>query len=77
MDPMAIISNLKQLQTAVLYCDFQRGCAGINGILDQLLERMHRSDDDLACGDLVDNILVKGLAEASIRWPRSADADGP
>ena len=60
---MAIIGNLEQLQPTVLDYYFQRSRASVNSIFNEFLERMHWSDNDLSCGNLVDDILVKSLLQ--------------
>lgn len=59
---MAIVRNLKQFKAAVLDKDLQGGRACVDSVLRELLERMNRGDDDLAGGDLVDDILMQRLS---------------
>lgn len=58
---MAIIRDLKKFETAVFHEDLNRCRSSINRVLDELFQRMHRSDDDLAGGDFVDNIGIQSL----------------
>ena len=60
---MAIIGDLEQFQTTVLDYYFQRSRTSVNGIFNQFFECMHWSDNDLSCGNLVDDILVKSLLQ--------------
>ena len=58
---MAVVCNLKQLQAAVLHQNFDGRRTGVDGVFDELLQRMHRSDDDLTCGNFVDDIGIQSL----------------
>lgn len=65
VDPMPIVRNLKKLQTAIFDSNFHRSRSSIHGILDELLESVHWSDDDLAGSNLVDDIFVQRLGRLS------------
>lgn len=58
---MAIISDLKEFEATILHEDLNRCRSSVDRVLNQLFQRMHRSDDDLAGGDFVDNIGIQGL----------------
>lgn len=55
----AIVSDLEQFQTTIFCQNLESGGASINSVLDELLECVNRCDNDLAGGDLVDNICVQ------------------
>ncbi len=58
---MAIVGDLEQFEPAFLDQDFDGRGARVDGIFEQFLERVHGSHDDLAGGDLVDDILIQSL----------------
>lgn len=62
---VAIIRNLKQLQPPVLDDHFKGGGASIHGVLDEFFEGVYRSHDNLTSGNLVHDIGVEGLWQAS------------
>ena len=64
---MTIISYLQQLQTAVFDHDLKGSGASIDSIFNELLQRMHRCNDNFASGDLIDDILVKSLEQRSAK----------
>eukprot|EP00982_Pelagococcus_subviridis_P004608 29255-Pelagococcus_subviridis.AAC.10 len=83
-DADAVVRDLKELASAVLDGDRDRGRARVERVLQELLERGGRAVDDLARGDAVDDVLreasdrarfVRGRhrdrQRASI-WPRLA-----
>ncbi len=70
---MPVVSDLKQLESTVFHNNLNRGRAGINSILDELFESVHRCYDDLACGDLIYNILIKCL-EVLISLARNSNS---
>lgn len=53
---MAIVGDLKQLQTTLLDKHFDGRGARVDGILKQLFQSVHGSNNDLASSDLVDDI---------------------
>lgn len=57
----AVIRDLQQLQATFLGKYLERCRAGVHGILHELLQSMHRGDDNLASSNLVDDIRVQGL----------------
>ena len=59
VDTATVVSDLQQLEPAIFNLNLQRRRAGVDGILDQLLECVDRSYDDLAGGDLVDHVLMQ------------------
>lgn len=57
INPVAVVGNLKQLETAILDEYFQCSRSGIDGVLNEFFQGVDWSDYDLAGSDLVDNIL--------------------
>ena len=57
IDASAIIGYLQKLQAPLFDQDLNGGRASIDGVLDQLLQSMNRGYNNLACCDLVDDIL--------------------
>lgn len=49
----AVIRDLKKFEPAILYKNFQGGSAGVYGILNEFLERVHRGDYDFTGGNFV------------------------
>lgn len=58
---MTIVSDLQKLQPAFFNKNFEGGRASINSILDELLQSMDRSNNDLSGRDFVDNIWIECL----------------
>jgi hypothetical protein len=58
---VAIVSNLQELQTTFFDKNFEVGRSSIDGILDEFLQGMDGSNNDLSCGDLVDDIWIECL----------------
>jgi hypothetical protein len=58
---MAIVRDLQQLETSVLDQDFDGRRTSVDGVFDQLLQRMHGSNDYLSRGDLIDHIRIQSL----------------
>ena len=61
IDAMAVVSDLKQLQAAILDDNLERGGASIDGIFNQFLQGIDRGDYDFTGSDFVNNILIKRL----------------
>lgn len=57
----AVVCYLQQFQASFFDKDLERGRPCIDGILDELLQRMNGGNNNLSSSDLVDNILIKGL----------------
>lgn len=65
---MAIVGNLKELETTVFDEDFERRGAGINGIFDKFFEGMDGGDDDFAGRDLVYDVWRECLGRIRSRF---------
>ena len=70
-DAAAVVDDLDQLDAAALDRDADAGRAGVDGVLDQLLDDRDRALDHLAGGDLADGSFVE-QAKRSSRRPRMA-----
>lgn len=55
---MSIVRDLKKLQATIFDKNLKRSRASVDRILDKFLQRMYRSNDDLASCNLVDNIWI-------------------
>lgn len=62
---MTVVSDLEKLETAIFHQDLDRGGTSVDSILYQLLQSVHRSDDDLSSGDLVHHIGIQCLLRDS------------
>lgn len=61
LDAAAIVGDLEEFEAAVLDQDFECSGASIDRVLNQFLQSIDRGNNDLSCGDLVDNVGVKSL----------------
>ena len=59
LDAAAIVADTAQLRAAILDLDLDALGAGVEAVLDQLLEHRGGPFDDLAGGDLVNELLGK------------------
>ena len=58
-DAATVVDDLDQLDAAALDRDADAGRAGVEGVLDELLDDGDRSLDDLSGGDLADGAFVE------------------
>lgn len=61
VNPVPIVCDLEQSKSPFFHQYIDRGRPSIRGVLYKLLEGMHGSNNDLASGNLVDDVLVQGL----------------
>lgn len=66
LNTTAIICDLQQFQAALFDEYLERGRARIHSILDELLQGMHRGDNDLSCGNFVHDIGVQSLKNRDV-----------
>ena len=65
LDTTAIVCNLEQFQPTFLGKDIEGCSTGIDGILNELFERMYRSHNDFTGRNFVDYIWVECLSPVS------------
>lgn len=61
INAMAIVCDLEEFQSSFLDKNFEDRRTSIHGVLYKLFQSMDRRDNDLACSNLVDYILVQCL----------------
>lgn len=64
IDSMSIICDLQKLQASIFDNDLYKGRASIHCIFNQFFQSVNRRHNDLAGGDLINNILIKRLVKA-------------
>ena len=74
LNSAAIVGDLEKLQAAILGHHIQGSSARIDGVLNELLESMDRSHNDLTGSDFIDDIWVKCLGFMSA-WDVSHRCD--
>jgi len=57
----AVVADANQLASALLQRDLHAAGPGVETVLDQFLDHRGRPFDDLAGGDLVDEVVRQGL----------------
>ena len=57
VDPTSVVTNTDELTASVDDIDVDIGRPGVEAVLDQLLDHRGRALDDLAGGDLIDEVV--------------------
>lgn len=65
---MPIVSDLQKLQTAFFDKNLEVGGSSIDSVLDQFFQSVDWGNNDLSCGDLVDDIWIECLKDISEVW---------
>lgn len=61
IDAVAVVGDLKQLQSSVLNDNLERSRASIDCIFNHFLQSMNGGDYDFAGSNFIDNTLIKSL----------------
>jgi len=69
-DAAPVVAHPQQPQSALLDLDLDLPGAGVDGVLDQFLDRRGGPLDDLAGGDLVDELRRQGADGHEREWLR-------
>ena len=56
LNAVTVVRDLEEFEASILDQNFDRGRASVNGILQELLECIHWSNNDLTGGNFVDDI---------------------